>query len=326
MEASENAHVFFHPAMVKAWVETYMPLRDIQPMFCIATQGDTTIFLPLVLWQKNWKNAFVRTIVPVGYSDFDYHNPIAMGDVSSFVWNEFWRYLDSEVQSYWQGEYDLIDIDGIKKPFIGNTQHWSLSDECPYIDLKQYNSYESFLVYFKSKQRNDIQRQIRRLEEEGTFKFEVLGSERKLEILALLPTLLHHHSLRWPNAYKAPNYHYNLLSNALDNGLLHFSQITIDGQAICWNISFIYKKTYYFYMPIYVEKYANFSPGKLNMFLCIADMISKHYETFDLLRGAEEYKNKLPVQDAAVFQYLEKNNRFISRIKETLLQLRERLS
>ncbi|MDO9207665.1 MAG: GNAT family N-acetyltransferase [Sulfuricurvum sp.] len=326
MEESQNAHVFFHPAMVKAWVDTYLPLRDIRPMFCIATQGQTTIFLPLVLWRKNWKNAFVRTIIPVGYSDFDYHTPIVRSDGSTIDWNEFWINLYDEIQHRWKGKFDLVEIDGIKKAFTGNTEKWQLSDECPYIDLRPYNSYEAFLGYFKSKQRNDIQRQIRRLEEEGTFAFEVLESDRKSEILALLPTILHHHALRWPNAYKAPNYHYNLLSNALEHNLLHFSQITINGKAICWNISFVYNKTYYFYMPIYIEKYANFSPGKLNMFLCISDIISKRYEKFDLLRGAEEYKNKLPILDDAVFQYIEKNNGFLSRIKESLLLIRKRLA
>jgi CelD/BcsL family acetyltransferase involved in cellulose biosynthesis len=302
-----------------------MPIRELHPMFCIVTQGDTTIFLPLVLWHKNWKNAYVRVIVPVGYSDFDYHTPIIVGDTSTFDWNVYWTGLFDNIQSHWQGKYDLIDINGVKKTFIGNNQHWEQSDECPYIDLKPYDSYETFLGYFKSKQRNDIQRQIRRLEEEGVFAFEVLGRDRKSEILTMLPTLLHHHTLRWPNAYKASNYHFNLISNALDNDLLHFSQITIDGQAICWNISFIYKKTYYFYMPTYVEKYANFSPGKLNMFLCITDMIDKRYEKFDLLRGAEEYKNKLPVLDDAVFHYTVKNNGFVSRIKENLLGLRKRI-
>ena len=325
MEHSENAHVFFHPAMAKAWVDTYMPIRNIRPLFCIATQGDTTIFLPLVLWKKNWKNAFINAIVPVGHSDFDYHNPIVIGDISSMEWNSFWTDLYIEIQSHWKGKFDLFEIDGIKESFSGSPQFWELSDECPYIDLKPYDTYEAFLGYFKSKQRNDVQRQIRRLEEEGAFVFEVLGREQKSEILAILPTLLHNHTLRWPNAYKAPNYHYNLVSNALDNNLLHFSQITIDGKSICWNISFVYKKTYYFYMPIYVEKYANFSPGKLNMFLCIADIISKNYEIFDLLRGAEEYKNKLPVQNDAIFHYIVKNNTFFSRIKDSLLQLRERI-
>ena len=49
MDAAENAHVFFHPALVKAWVETYMPLRKLSPLFVWATWGESIVTLPLVL-------------------------------------------------------------------------------------------------------------------------------------------------------------------------------------------------------------------------------------------------------------------------------------
>jgi len=327
MEKSENSHVFFHPSMVKAWVDTYIGIRDIRPIFCIASQGDVTIFLPLVLWKKNWKSAFEKAIVPVGHSDFDYHSPVVIGNnIEKINWTDYWSGLYKEIDSQLNGKFDTFEIDGVKKTFNGDSKSWKLFDQCPYIDLKPYESYEDFLGVFKTKERSNVKRQIRRLEEIGVFKFEVLGDERKDEILAILPTLLKHHSLRWPKAYKAPSYHYNLIVNALEKNLLHFAQITIDGEAISWNISFVYKNTYYYYMSIYTEKYSRFSPGKLNMFLCIGDVINKNYEKFDLLRGAEGYKNKLPVENDAVFQYMVKNNTLSSSVKSTVLQLKKRIN
>ena len=71
-----NSHVFFHPALCTAWIDTYRPIRNLQPLFCIAKQEHTTIFLPLVLWKKNWKNAFQKIVISVGYSDFDYHDAL----------------------------------------------------------------------------------------------------------------------------------------------------------------------------------------------------------------------------------------------------------
>lgn len=76
MKHSIDAHVFFHPAMLRAWVDTYMPIRNLRRLFCIARDEGTTIFLPLALWQKNLKKVLIRTIVPVGHSDFYYHDPI----------------------------------------------------------------------------------------------------------------------------------------------------------------------------------------------------------------------------------------------------------
>ncbi len=34
-----------------------------------------------------------------------------------------------------------------------DSKRWDISDECPYIDLRSYDSYEAFLGYFKSKYR-----------------------------------------------------------------------------------------------------------------------------------------------------------------------------
>jgi len=36
LDESPSAHVFYHPALVRAWIETYLPLRDIRPCFLVA--------------------------------------------------------------------------------------------------------------------------------------------------------------------------------------------------------------------------------------------------------------------------------------------------
>lgn len=115
MEQSPYVHVFFHPALVKAWVETYRPLRKLTPIFLwmLDDNGNRGIF-PLVLWRKNWKNAFTRSIVPIGYSDFDYHDPIFLQrveDISSF-WNQFFEFLRQHYR------YDEICIDGITEKML----------------------------------------------------------------------------------------------------------------------------------------------------------------------------------------------------------------
>ena len=85
---SASAHVFFHPALVKAWVETYTALRDIQPRFLIAQVGsDCTVFMPLILMKSNWKDIWQRSMLPVGYSEFDYHDPIMSVKGDTALWS-----------------------------------------------------------------------------------------------------------------------------------------------------------------------------------------------------------------------------------------------
>lgn len=56
MEEAWTSHVFFHPALARAWVDTYLPLQDMRPLFAVVENGGTTAVLPLVLWRRNWKN------------------------------------------------------------------------------------------------------------------------------------------------------------------------------------------------------------------------------------------------------------------------------
>lgn len=323
LEESENAHVFFHPAMVKAWVDTYKPIRDLKPIFCLAIYKDVTIFFPLVIWKKNWKNAFVNFIIPVGYSDFDYHTPIVTGNADGFSWSLFWGNLDDEIKRQWHGLYDQIEISGIQVNFTDDNSNWILVDESPLIELSKFKSHEKLMETLKSKVRGDINRQTRRLKELGNFEYRVFKPSEVNEALDVLPAMLHHHSLRWPNAYKAPNYHANLIREALPAGLLHFSQISLDGKPICWNLSFIYKETYYFYMPTYVETYKKYSPGKVNMFLSIEHMFEIGYKKFDLLRGAEEYKSKLPTVTTNIYNLESVNDDLVSKVKRKILLFRK---
>jgi CelD/BcsL family acetyltransferase involved in cellulose biosynthesis len=325
MEKSENSHVFFHPNMVKAWVDTYMPIRDIKPIFCIASTEDINIFIPLVIWKKNWKNAFMNVIVPVGYSNFDYHTPIIVGNSDEFEWSLFWSSLNHEINREWNGLYDRIEIDGIPENYISESNHWYLVDESPLIELSNFESYEELIGVLKSKVRGDINRQLRRLKELGNFKYRVFTSDEVEDALSVLPAMLHHHSIRWPNAYKAQNYHANLIKKALPAGLMHFSQISIDDQPMCWNLSFTYQNTYYFYMPTYVEEYRKYSPGKVNMFLSMENMFELGYQKFDLLRGAEEYKNKLPTVTTFIYDLYNTNDGLSSKIKHKMYEFKKRI-
>lgn len=321
MERADNAHVFFHPAMARAWVDTYMPLRDIRPLFCIATQGENTIFLPLVLWKKNWKNAFERAIVPVGYSDFDYHDPIVVGK-DPHDWEEFWKTFFEELESRWHSSFDTITIDGIRKEAISLPQQFEEIEVCPYIDLSTFPDSDAFLQSLKKNLRQDTKRRVRRLEENDDVTFQIFATDELTQALQTLPDLLDHHIKRWPNAYKAPHFHENLIKALLPKGLLHFSRICIGTKTISWRIGFIYKSRYYSYMPAFDIEYNQYSPGKVHLFYCIDDAIKRGLKTYDQLRGAELYKNEWTNTVDSIWTYNKSNDGFSTRLKTKLIGLK----
>lgn len=80
MDQSPTAHVFFRPSLVRAWYETYRELWNIEPRFLIARQGNNLAFWPLVHRRGGWRCGFARELAPIGYCDFDSHDPLVIGD------------------------------------------------------------------------------------------------------------------------------------------------------------------------------------------------------------------------------------------------------
>ena len=326
-ENSEEPNLFFHPEFVKVWVETYNPIRDIKPLFCIAKdKQNNTIFLPLVLWSKDWKSAFEKVIVPVGYSDYDYNFPLISLN-NNINWDNYWKELFIELNNTFKNSFDSIDLVGIKESFISNKNNieCEIDDICPLIDINAFDTYDDLMMSLKSKERGDIKRQERRLREIGDFEFKIYTNNDKELALEKLSEILHHHSSKWPNAYKAPNYHKNLIEKILPTGFMHMSEILIDKKSISWIISFIYNGIYYFYMPTFVEEFRKFSPGKVHMFLCIKDCFEKEFKFFDMLKGAEDYKNKLPTIDTNVYKIKIKNDKLSTKIKKVALNVKSKI-
>ena len=328
-EESEEANIFFHPEFVKVWIETYKPIRDIKPIFCIAkdTQNNT-IFLPLVSWSKNWKSAFEKVIVPVGYSDYDYNFPLINGEINNINWDVFWEKLFIEIKNNFKNNFDTINLNGIKEGFISNKNNFGceIDDICPIINIKAFDNYDKLMMSLKSKERGDIKRQEKRLREIGKFEFKVYNINEKEKAIETLSYILYHHTLKWPNAYKASNYHKNLIEKILPIGFMHMSEILIDQKSISWIISFMYKGTYYFYMPTFIEEFRKFSPGKVHMFLCIKDCFEKNFRFFDMLKGAEDYKNKLPIVNTNVYKLKIKNNTLSTKLKKVALDVKSKIN
>jgi CelD/BcsL family acetyltransferase involved in cellulose biosynthesis len=289
---SPTAHVFFHPALVKAWVETYLPLRDIRPCFLIAESDANMVFLPMVLWRRNWKNAFQRLLVPVGYSDYDYNDPIISyaDGATAFDSESFWVYFNEELSTACPFNYDRILLDGIRSGFSGKGNRWTERETCTWTDLTPFQSPEVYLPSLKSSLRGDLRRQERRMQETGEINYLVFEESMGQKALKELIPFLNAHSRRWPEAYKAPRFHEHLIIQGMEAGILHFSVLRIGGDAVAWHLGFIYRDRFYYYLPAQKEEFDRLSPGKVLLLRCVEDAIARGLTVFDHLRGEENYK------------------------------------
>ncbi len=323
IETGECSHVFFHPAMAKAWLQTYKPLRKIEPFVIKATYGDNVALLPMAVWHRNWKNAFQTMIIPVGYSDFDYHDPLFR-----------YRPTEKSLIDYWNGviqvisdnfKYDTLTTDGITDSLTVDGPDWRIGEICPMLRLDEINSEDELMSFFKTSLRGDLRRQMRRLSESGelSFKEYTAWDEIPEDTFA---EFMKQHSARWPNAYKAPKFHENLLREGLKAGVVHFSTLSVGDTEIAWHLGFSFKGRYYYYMPAGKQEFFKYSPTKVHLFYLVRRAVEQGYEIYDHLRGEETYKSGWSNDAQYVNTLYIKSIRLSSTIKANILRMRQQIT
>jgi CelD/BcsL family acetyltransferase involved in cellulose biosynthesis len=327
IDAAPEAHVFYHPAVLKAWTDTYRKLQNINPLYCLARCSDMRVFLPLILWRRNWKNAFTRVIVPAGYSDYDYHDPIFTGKLTPHLMESFWSLIEKEIFGRDGIKYDRIIVSGIRYP--GKNDVWIVEDEvCPYVDLASYPDYEKFYLSLKKSMRYDVEKKIRRLKVCGEITYRKYGKDNVQAAREALPLFLDAHQQRWPNAYKAPGLHDAIIANGIQAGVIHFSELAVDSKVINWVYGFVFKNKYYYYMPasFYGKEYVKNSPGKAHISYLLEDCFNHGITLFDFLRGSESYKYEWDSKTANVYSYTRNSNRLHARFINGLLNNKSALN
>lgn len=321
MDESPDAHVFFHPAIVRAWIETYRPLRKLEPLFIIAnhTESEAEIIFPLVRWHQNWKNAFRKLIVPMGYSDFDYHDPICSSVLSNKDWGLFFEKLFPLLK-----EYDRIEIDGLHSQYIPKSIQTDIIEACPFISIKAYKHIDEYLEQINKNVRKVYLRRKRNLEIELTIEYCVYDSDRDLEeVKKILPTMLKIHSERWPKAYKAPNFHLNLLQYGLKSQVVKLYIIKTSTNYFSFQLAFQYKNKLYLYMPTFNPEYMKYSPGIQSLCFCIKDAIENQLDEIDQLRGSEAYKKDWSTGSSDVSNVFIENRSSLSVLKSKMIALKK---
>ena len=318
MENSSEPNIFFHPEFAKVWINTYLPIRDIKPIFCIAKdEKENIVFLPLVLWSKDWKSAFEKVIIPVGYSDYDYHDPIILGEINT---NIFFEELLKNLKSNFS--FNSFHTDDISRKLSYKAFKLENQEECPFIELLGFKNIDSYYTYLSKSSRKELKKNDRSLNALGLFEYRVLN---KSEALASLNELLINHSKRYPDAYKAPYYHENLIANLLEKELLHFSVLNLNNKTISWKIGFTFNKIYYSYMPVFDDSFSKYSISKLHIIYVIENLIKLKYEVYDLMRGGKNYKKTFSTNSKSVSSHRYKNNTFSTKLKSVALNVKSKI-
>ena len=156
-------------------------------------------------------------------------------------------------------------------------------------------SWTLYLEGLTAKQRHELRRKLRRLDEEGTVGFRVAApseADASLDIFIDQFRRSRRDKARFMNARM--KVFFGALTRAMAaSGLIRFGFLELNGSPVASVLFLDYNNSRYLYNSGYDPGYRHLSVGLLAKVLCIKDAIGQGMTCFDFLRGDEAYKYRL---------------------------------
>ena len=226
-------------------------------------------------------------------------------------------YLDFVVEpgseeSFFRGLLDNLKTEGIRRldlaPLrpdstvltslinIAQNQKWqvSRSQEDVTVELDLPAIWEDYLQSLSGKQRHELKRKLRRLEEEGELNYRHSTEANRNDIDIFLR--LFRDSRQDKAAFLTPqmeSFFRAVATTMAEQKFLRFNMLELGEKPVAATMCFDYKDTVYLYNSGYDPDYGWLSVGVISKALCIKDSIQRNKKRFDFLKGAEGYKYHL---------------------------------
>ena len=170
------------------------------------------------------------------------------------------------------------------------------SDEDVLMGVALPDTWEEYLTGLRKKDRHELRRKLRRLEESVDFHVQQLSdthdvSEAMDDFLHLMGQSREEKSLFLTDERDA--FFRDMSSRMAQRGLLRIFFLEVEGVRTAATVCFDYNNSRSLYNSGHNTDYAALGTGFLLKALCLKDAIGEGKDYFDLLRGAEAYKQHL---------------------------------
>jgi len=164
------------------------------------------------------------------------------------------------------------------------------------LELDLPSTWDEYLGMLTGKQRHEVRRKLRRLEEMGNINYRVI--EDKAAVHDVMDTFLKlfSESRQEKAAFMTDQieFFFRTMAEAMAEAkLLRLGILELEALPIAMVMCFDYNDTVYLYNSGYNPQYRSLSVGLLSKALCIKDSIQRGKKRFDFLKGAEVYKYHL---------------------------------
>jgi len=170
------------------------------------------------------------------------------------------------------------------------------------VELDLPGTWEEYQKILASKQRHELRRKLRRLDEEGEVTYRTKYEANPQDITTFLS--LFRNSRVDKAEFMTPAreaFFKDIIETMADHKILEAGFLDVDSKSTAITMSFNYKNNIYLYNSGYDPQYAGLSVGLLSKTLCIKHSIEKGRKKFDFLKGGEDYKFHLGGHELPVY-------------------------
>jgi CelD/BcsL family acetyltransferase involved in cellulose biosynthesis len=185
----------------------------------------------------------------------------------------------------------------------GMKTDWRVQTVSPFIPLPA--TWEEYLATLDKKQRHEVRRKLRRIDEIPT-RWYTIDRAEDIDVAVKDFAVLHRLSSADKGAFMTAAmeaFFLEICRRLLPCNWLQLQFLEVEGVRAATMLNFIYDNRVLVYNSGYnPEKYGQFSPGIILNARSIQDAIAAKRTIFDFLRGDEEYKYRFGAQNTNVYE------------------------
>jgi CelD/BcsL family acetyltransferase involved in cellulose biosynthesis len=199
---------------------------------------------------------------------------------------------------------DSAALTGLAEVAVNRNCEVTIKREGVSLDMELPATWEEYVQILNSKQRHEVRRKLRRLQEAGQMNYRTL--EKSEDVRGAMDTFLKMFAESREDKAEflteQMESFFRLVTEKLsETGLLKLGILELDSVAAAMVICFDYNNGIYLYNSGYDPQYTSLSAGLLSKALCIKESIENEKKRFDFLKGDEVYKYRLGGKEIPIY-------------------------
>ncbi len=165
-------------------------------------------------------------------------------------------------------------------------------------------TWDEYLALLAPKQRHEVKRKLRRLEEAGIVDYRVVEDRGSVSSVMGVFLRLFAESRKEKTDFmtaRMESFFRTLAEAMAEAGLLRIGILELDTLPAAIVMTFDYHECVYLYNSGYDPQYRSLSVGVLSKVLCVRDSIQRGRKRFDFLKGEESYKHHMGGRDIPLY-------------------------